>query len=188
MAEKTVYKVVPWTPEIDLTEFYKLATEKGYLNNSSQKTMIDCFKNEREKQTFVLLRDDRPIGSVASHTLDIMGPNAYRICARICVLTTLASDRKKFSLNDIKQHQNFSGQFLIPACIEWAGRDKDLYITTNNSPVASQRLVHRTYCPTLASEGLLTDCGEREYRGTIQTFWKMDVERFYESLNRYPKW
>ena len=183
------YTMKPWSPEIDLTRFYDIAKQKGFLNNSSQKSMIDCFNNEREKQIWILFFDNKPIGSVASHTLDIVGHNAYRILSRNCVVTEAIGRRGMLTRNNgIKKHQNFTDQFFIPTCIEWAGRDKDLYITSNQSPIASQRLVHNIYCPTHAESGILEDTGSREYRGTIQTFWKLNVEKFYKSLNEHPRW
>ena len=184
-----MYKMAPWSPEIYLTEFYDLALKKGFLNNASQKAMIDCFNNEKEKQVWILHYNDRPIGAVGCHSLEVMGANAYRICARNCVIAEIAGEIGMATRNNaIRKHQNFTDQYYIPACIEWAGRDKDLYITSNESEVASQRLVHRIYCPTHAERGLLVNTGEKEYRGTTQTFWRLDVDRFYEELNKFPRW
>lgn len=184
-----MYKLIPWNPDMDLTEFYKLAEKKGFINNSSQKNMIDCFNNEKEKQVWILYYKDRAVGSVGCHSLDILGPTAYRICARNCVLAEIAGERNISTRNNaIRKHQNFTDQYYIPACIEWAGRDKDLYISSNESTVASQRLVHRIYCPTHAENGILTNTGQQDYRGTMQTFWKLDVEKFYKEINKFPRW
>jgi len=46
-----MFNLVEWTPQLDLTEFYAEATSRGFVNNSSQKAMIDCFNNEREWHT-----------------------------------------------------------------------------------------------------------------------------------------
>lgn len=184
-----MYEMIPWSAEMDLTEFYDLALKKGFLNNASQKAMIDCFNNEKEKEIWILHYNNRPVGAVGCHSLEIMGPDAYRICARNCVLAEIAGEHGMATRNNaIRKHQNFTDQYYIPACIEWAGRDKNLYITTNESPVASQRLVHRIYCPTHAASGILENTGEKEYRGTRQTFWKLNVEKFYDSLNNHPIW
>jgi hypothetical protein len=37
-----MFTVVEWTENLDLTEFYKLASIKDFANNSNQKIMIDC--------------------------------------------------------------------------------------------------------------------------------------------------
>jgi hypothetical protein len=87
----------------------------------------------------------------------------------------------------IKQHQNITAQFFIPACIEWA-KDADLYISSHPSDVGTQRLVHKIYCPALVETGALERTCELEYRGHLQTFWKLNVDVFYEQLNQRPRW
>lgn len=184
-----MFKIVPWSEDLDLEYFYKKAAEKGFTNNSNQKMLVDCFRNEKEWNVWILYFNDKPVGSVASHTLDIMGPKAYRICSRICTFTEdIPRDYKTWTTKSIRTHQNISAQFLIPACIEWAGRDKDLYITTNELPEASQRLVHKIYCPMLEEMGTLNRTGEIFYRGSHQTTWKLNVDVFYKQLEEFGKW
>lgn len=186
-----MYKMVPWNKDLDLSEFYRRAKEKGYENNKDQKSLVDCFNNEREKQVWILYNDLAPIGSVASHSLDVMGDDSYRICARTCVLTDMVSGTYGQGLRTssvITDHQNPTAQFFIPQCIEWAGRNKKLYITSNDSKYGSQRLVHRIFCPLLESQGVLTKAAVKEYRGLEQTFWLLDVEQFYNQLEKFPRW
>ena len=84
------YKIIPWSETLDLEAFYKQAEARGFANNSSQKALVDCFKNEREKQVWILFYKDVAVGSVAAHSFDeIMGPNTYRIAARTCVFTDM---------------------------------------------------------------------------------------------------
>jgi hypothetical protein len=180
--------MISWSNNLDLAEFYADALNKGFTNNASQHMMIDCFRNEREKQVWLLYYNGSAVGSVAAHSLDIL-PNAYRICARTCVFT----DRLPFKqLRGLKytcqEHQNITAQFFIPQCIEWAGRDKNLYITTHASEVGTQRLVHNIYCPALAETGCLTKEVELHYRGHLQTFWRVNVDVFYEQLTSKPRW
>jgi len=58
------YKLIKWTPELDLTEFYSEANRRGYENNNSQKTMFDCFLNEREWAGWMLEYNGKFIGGV----------------------------------------------------------------------------------------------------------------------------
>jgi len=184
-----MYEMRSWSEHIDLKEFYDKAKSKGYLNNSNQKMLVNCFDNEREKSVWILFYNDKPVGSVAAHSLDIMGDNNYRICARTCVFTDLLPFHQLRSLKFTCQyHQNITGQFFIPTCIEWAPAGADLYITSNDSETGSQKLVHNIYCPALAEIGTLKFEGNRSYRGLKQSFWKLNVEKFYEDLNRYPRW
>lgn len=184
-----MYKIIPWSSELDLTDFYNLAKQRGFENNSSEKALVHCFKNERRSQVWILYKDDVPIGSVAAHSLDILGPNSYRICARTCTFAE-ASPRTALSTANIifNQHQNLTAQFFIPICIEWCGEDSDMYISSNNSPVGTQKLVHKLYCPSLEKIGTLTKTCEIEYRGHLQTFWKLNVSVFKEQLAKYPRW
>lgn len=185
-----VFKVVPWSEDLDLTEFYLAAKNRGFVNNSCQKFLVDCFNNEQRKQIWILYKGNQAIGSVAAHSFDdVTGPNTYRICARTC---TLAEARPSHGLITTKrlicEHQNLTAQFLIPTCIEWAPKDAKLYITSNNSKEASQRLVHNIYFPTLEKIGTVKKIKDVEYRGHLQTVWQLFPDVFYEQLNRYPRW
>ena len=184
-----MYKLIPWNPDLDLTDFYQRAEIKGYHNNSSQKAMVDCFDHEREKQVWILYYNDVAVGSVAAHSFDEMGPNSYRICARTCVLTDQTPITHLRTLKKtIQQHQNITAQYFIPQCIGWAGMNKNLYITSNESKTGSQRLVHNVYCPALEKTGALENADVIEYRGIEQTVWKLNVLEFFRQLSILPRW
>jgi len=185
-----MYKIVPWSQELDLTEFYAEANRRGFVNNSSQKSMVDCFNNEREKQVWILYQDDRAIGSVAAHSFDdVMGPDSYRICARTCTFAEARPSSGLVTVNRlIKEHQNLTAQFLIPTCMAWTPPWADLYITSNESKEASQRLVHNIYFPTLEKQGTVTRVKDVEYRGHIQTVWRLNCFEFVRQLELYPRW
>jgi len=40
----------------------------------------------------------------------------------------------------------------------------------------------------MAKSGQVTRICELEYRGSMQTVWKLCVDRFYEELNKHPRW
>lgn len=179
------YHIIPWDPSLDLTEFYKQAEIRGFTNNSSQKSMIDCFKNEREYRVWILYYNDIAVGSVAAHSLDIV--NGYRICARTCVFTDLLPTTTVRTQNQIITHQHVTAQFFMPVCIEYAGIN-DVYITTHPSDVGTQKLVHNVWAPNMANIGLLEKTHELLYRGHVQTFWKLDKQKFLKDLENYPRW
>ena len=182
-----MYTVVNWTENLDLTEFYAEAGRRGFVNNASQKAMIDCFRSEPEWSAWILYQDNKAVGSVAAHSFTLMGPNAYRILARTCTFGTarphggLITPKKL-----IAEHQNLTDQFLLPACIAWT--KGELYATSNESTVASQRLVHRHYFPTLAKLGIVERVCEINYRDTDQTVWRIYPDKFLANLERYPRW
>jgi hypothetical protein len=186
---KSKFKIVNWNSNLDLEDFYSRAIEKGFVNNSSQKRMIDCFRNEKEWSAWILYKNERAIGSVASHSFDrIMGPNSFRVLARTCILEGVRSNGLMVAKTAIKQHQNMTDQFLLPACLNWINNRGRVFATSNSNDEGSQRLVHNYYFPILEEIGIVSKIKEVYYRYTHQTVWEIHVDRFYENLNKYPRW
>ncbi len=185
-----MFKLIEWDSSLDLEEFYREASRRGFVNNSSQKAMIDCFRNEREWNAWILYKDDKAIGSVAAHSFDdVMGRDSYRILTRVC---TFAEARRDLGLITpkrlIAEHQNLTDQFLLPQCLSWVGSKGTVYATSNSSKEASQQLVHKHYFPTLEKIGIVKKIKEISYRYTDQTVWQIFPDRFYENLSKYPRW
>jgi hypothetical protein len=186
-----MYRVIPWTADLALENFYAEAKSRGFENNSSQKVLVDCFNNETHKQVWILYYKDQAVGSVAAHSFPEMGKNSYRIAARTCVFTDQlpgAYGKGLRTISVITQHQNPTAQFLIPACIAWAPEGSDLYITSNESSVGTQRLVHSIFGPAMEKMGLMKRVRDMEYRGTQQTVWQLFPTLFLENLAKFPKW
>lgn len=178
-----MYKIVPWSEDLDLSEFYHYCASKGFVNNASQKAMIDCFRNEREWQVWILYYNDVAVGSVAAHSID----EGYRICARTCVLSDLLPLNTLRTRNQIATHNHVTAQFFMPACIEWVNNKGDMYITSHPSEVGTQRMVHNVWGPTMEKVGVVNRSFEKEYRGHVQTFWKLNKDVFLEQLEKV-KW
>lgn len=193
----TKWKVEIYDGTQDLTEFFNAAKKKGFFNNSSIDMLYEYIDNKEETKMWLLSNNDRYVGTVVSHSLKelgILGKDAWRICARICVLSHLIEGpRKHITLrNELRNptpHDHVGGQFLIPASIEHLGRDKPFYISTNNSPVGKQRAVHNYWAPAWQKLGFLGEPFEIEYRGTFQKFWKFNVDAYYEQMSkeRWPE-
>jgi len=182
-----MYTVVDWTAYLDLTEFYSEAEQRGFANNSNQKAMIDCFRNESEWAAWILYQDHKAVGSVAAHSFPEMGANAYRVLARTCTFGTARQNGGLITPKKlIAEHQNLTDQFLLPACVAWA--KGELYATSNESTVASQRLVHKHYFPMLAKLGIVERVCEMNYRNTDQTVWRIYPDKFLADLELYPRW
>jgi hypothetical protein len=185
-----MYKIVPWSESLDLTYFYDQARYRGFVNNQSQKVMVDCFRSEKEWAVWILYENDLPIGSVAAHTFnEVMGENTFRILTRVC---TFAEARPSNGLITpkrlIAEHQNLTDQFLLPTCINWVNNRGRMFATSNASKEASQRLVHSHYFPTLAKIGIVEKIKDVTYRNTYQTVWEIFPDKFLENLNKYPRW
>jgi len=176
-----------WNKNLDLTEFYSACKQRGFENNSSEKNMLDCRK-EKEWNAWILYKDDSAIGSVAAHSFeDVMGKNAFRVLARTCILEGVRSKGLMVARTAIKQHQNMVDQYLLPACLDWAG-DNRVFATSNESPIASQRLVNKYYFPTLEEIGLVHNVGTVFYKKYYQTVWEINKKSFMDHLNQYPRW
>lgn len=181
-------KTIEYTKSLNLNDFYDYARVKGYENNSNKNIMVDSLSKEKDYKLWILTYNDVAVGCTATHSLDIL-PNAYRICARTCIFTDLLPKNHTLrTVNNIREHQHITAQYFIPLCIEYCPINFDLYITTNKSVVASQRLVHSVFCPTLEKTGCLEKTHELEYRGHLQTFWKLNKIEFMKQLNQYPRW
>lgn len=186
-----MYKVIQWTPELDLTEFYSRAEAKGFVNNASQRMLVDSLAKEKEWCVWILYYNNKAIGSVGAHSFPEMGNNAYRIAVRTCVFTDELDGPYGNALRTISvitKHQNPTAQFLIPTCIEWAPKDANLYITSNESKVGTQRRVHNIFGPALERQGAMKRIKDLHYRGTDQTVWQLFPDKFLEQLAKYPKW
>ncbi len=183
-----MYKITPWSEDLNLTDFYKLAQAKGFVNNASQQMLVDCFRKEQAWQVWILFYNDVPVGSVAAHSFPEMGGNAYRIAARTCVFTDLLPHNTLRTKNQIVTHQHATSQFLIPVCIEWAPKGSRLFITSNENEAGTQRLVHRIFGPAMESTGQMKKIKDIFYRGTNQTVWELFPEKFFEELERNPRW
>lgn len=185
-----IIKIIEWNENLDLKEFYAESARRGFVNNSSQKNMIDCFKNEKEWNAWILYKNNKPIASVAAHTFDsLMGEKTYRILARTCVLDGVRSKGLMTAKTAIEQHQNITDQFLLPTCLKWVNGRGKVYATSNQSKEASQKLVHNYYFPILERLGIVKKIIPNiTYRYTEQTVWEINEARFFEHLKKFPRW
>lgn len=187
-AGSNTYKLIPYNESIDLSNFYAEAKAKGFDNNADKHMLVDTIAKEDEWRVWLLYYNDTIVGSAAAHSFPEMGPNSYRIMARTCTLTHLMHINRIRTIEGIIQHQNHSAQFFMPAGIDWAGADKNHYITTNELSAGTQKRVHRTWAPALVETGALEKSCELNYRGAIQTVWKVNVHEFYKQLDQYGRW
>ena len=183
-----MYKIIPWTPDLDLTEFYATAKAKGFANNASQKMLVDSLAKETEWCVWILYYNDTAVGSVGAHSFPEMGDNAYRIAVRTCVFSDHLPIDTLRTRNQIVTHQHVTSQFLIPVCIEWVPNGSNMYITSNENSAGTQRLVHRIFGPAMESTGQMKRITKIEYRGTEQTVWQLYPDKFLSELEKNSRW
>jgi hypothetical protein len=184
------FKLIPYSDNLDLSEFYSIAKNKGFVNNSTKKMLVDSLSNEEKFQVWMLMWDGRVIGSSAAHTFPEMGADSFRIACRICTFTDcLPKEYQMVRTRDtIRYHQTTTQQFFQPAGINWAGIGKNYYVTTNKNTDGTQRLVHSIVAPTLESVGVYTRITDMMYRGTIQTVWRVNADVYFDQLKKVKSW
>ena len=183
-----MFKIVPWSKDLDLSEFYAIAESKGFANNANQKMLVDSLAKEQHWAVWILYYYNKAVGSVAAHSFPEMGEDAYRIAARTCVFSDHIPIPSIRTRNQIVTHQHVTSQFLIPTCIDWTPPWANLYITSNESSVGTQRLVHNIFGPAMEATGQMSRVKEIDYRGTRQTVWELHAAKFLEELEKYPRW
>jgi hypothetical protein len=184
-----MFKIVSWSEELDLTDFYNNASIRGFTNNSSQRMLIDGFRKEPKWNVWILYYNNEAVGSVAAHSFDdVMGPNTYRIATRTCIFSDKLPTFGLKTRNQIVTHQHPTGQFLIPACLEWIPDGARTFITSNELEVGTQRLVHNIFAPAMEATGQMKRIKEVFYRGTNQTVWELFPDKFYQELNKNKRW
>jgi hypothetical protein len=187
-----MYKIVPFSDQLDLTEFYQTAKDRGFKNNQDRHSLVGTLESEKQSRVWILYCNNRAVGSVAAHSFDsVMGPNSYRIAARTCVFTDMLEGSYASRLRNIDvitKHQNPTSQFLIPTCMQWVPASAKMYITSNDSEVGTQRKVHRIFFPALEKLGQVRKVGEGDYRGLKQTVWEIYRDKYLEALDQYPRW
>jgi len=181
-----MFTIKEYNDSLDLSQYYQLAHDRGFYNNDSKEKLINTWQHMDRWQVWLLYYNDQIVGSIAAHSLEELGilGDAYRIAARTCTFDDLTGQRKTLRTANtiIAKHQNLTAQLLLPLCIDWAGRDKDLYISSNENDTGTQKYVHKLYCPGLRKINILENPIELEYRGAIQSFWKMNVSEFYQQM------
>ena len=184
------FKLVPYSEQLNLETFYQTANQKGFVNNSTKKMLVDSLSREDRYQVWMLLWNDKVIGSTAAHSFPEMGPDSYRIACRICTFTDeLPKEYQVVRTRDtIRNHQTTTQQFFQPAGIRWAGVNKNYYVTTNENAEGTQRLVHSIVAPTLESTRVYTRIKDMDYRGTRQTVWRVNADVYFKQLEQVKQW
>ena len=184
------YKIVEWTPDLDLSDFYAEATRRGFENNHSQKAMFDCFRNEREWKGWMLEYNGRYVGGVCAHSFDdVMGPGSYRILARTCVFTDLTHRPHFYTKNtSIVGQQCAAAQFYVPVTLQHFGLDKKFYATSNANPVGNQQRVNRLWFPVQERLGRFKLAKTQFYRGCEQNIWELNTQEWCSSIATYEQW
>jgi hypothetical protein len=185
-----MYRLIEYSPDLDLSAFYEEASRRGYENNSSQKAMFDCFHSEREWTGWMLEYQGKFIGGVCIHSFDdVMGPDTYRILARTCTFTSETHKPWPHTRKSIiVEQQCCATQFFIPMSIAWAGKGKRLFATSNANPMGSQQRVNNLWFPQQEKLGRFSWSKEVFYRGCSQNVWELNVDNFWESIPKHLRW
>lgn len=184
-----MWKLEIYNGSQDLTQWFEDADKKKYVNNSSKEMLIDFLQNEEDSTLFLLYNNNRIVGNFVTHKLGglgILGANAHRVAARMCVINDYIEGPRKISglrsMNAENCHDHINHQFLYAAGLQYLGLDTPMYVSSHPSDVGSQKIVHKKYCPKLLELGLLEEPIELEYRGHFQYFWKINTQVWWDTF------
>jgi len=184
-----MYQIQEYNNSIDLSSFYDCCLQKGFINNASQKRLVDTFKNQKYFKLWILFYNNVPVGSTVAHDFDeVMGEHSYRICARTCVLSDQLPIKHIRTKDGIVHHQNICSQIFIPVILKTLPQDSKYYITSSNKDEASMKQVNSIWTKLLAKQGVLKETKNVFYRGADQTVWQLMTEVFLEQLDAHTKW
>jgi len=184
-----MYEIKKYGNDLDLSFFYQRCQEKGFLNNASQKRLIDSFSKQKYFNLWILFYDNLPVGSTAVHDFDeVMGENSYRICVRTCALTELLPIKHMRTKDGITKHQNICSQIFIPVTLNALPKDSKCYITSSNKDEASMQKVNGIWAKLLSKQGVIKKVKDVFYRGANQTVWQLNTEEFMKQIDRHTKW
>lgn len=184
-----MYQIKEYHPGMDLSIFYQMCSERGFLNNSSAKSLIYTFDQQKFFKLWILFYNSMPVGSTAVHDFDDpMGEHSYRICARTCVLSDMLPIKHVRTKNGITNHQNICSQIFIPVIINSLPNNSRCYITSSNKNEASMKQVNSIWAKLLSKQGVLEKVKNIFYRGHDQTVWLLNTKKFLLQLQQHPRW
>lgn len=184
------YRLVEYTPDLDLSVFYAEADKRRYENNNSQKAMFDCFSNEKSWAGWMLTYNNEYVGGVCIHSFnDVMGEGSYRILARTCVFTEKTHKPWPYTRkNSIVNQQCVAAQFYIPMSIKWAGPNTRLFATSNSNEMGNQRRVNNLWFPEQEKLKRFDHVKKVYYRGCEQNVWELNIDNFWKSIHDNEIW
>lgn len=174
-----MYEIKEWNEQIDLSEFYAEASRRGFHNNDSYESMIKPFEDVEDTKILILHYNGKAVGSSISHPF----LDGYRIFARLCVFTDLTPFSRCGTVKAFKEHQHVTPRFFLP---EHAKLDAPLYFTTHPEDTAKMQSMHRVVTKWLSDCGVIEWFRSKEYRGCIQSVWKVHTQKWLNDMNKYP--
>lgn len=170
---------------IDMSQFYEQAAAKGYTNNMSYERMIAPLLKTQPSNFWVLYYNDIIVATVGAH---LIKDNVYRIGVRACVLPHQSDLYKNTNYKSWLTAQTVPLQFLLPACIEWVGRDNRMYITTHTEHYGKHKSADNVTRLVARKTGIFKFEKEMVYRKTKQSFWRVDCDALDRLINENQKW
>ena len=174
-----MYTLKEYYPEMDLSQFYEEARKRNYHNNDSYESMIKPFEDMHSKKILILSYNDKIVGSSISHPF----LDGHRIFARLCVFTDLTPFKRCGTVKAFKEHQHITARFFLP---EHAKLKGPLYFTTHPEPIAKMKGVHNNATKWFEQAGVVGWLGDMNYRGCVQSVWKVNTQKWLNDMNKYP--
>lgn len=189
-----MFKIIPYSKDLDLTKFYQQAKEQGYYRHTDPS--VFNYDRELRSQAWIVYQEDNPIASFAAHTLiprqEFRGTIAYMIWNSMCVLKY--QPIKTFGPSEFyDQHQNFHSQIVSPTCIKWVydqegTTDVDMFSSHTKNRKPPYNKIANKMRKYWVKEGLVEVWKETEVNDTPVEWIRVNHKAIMEKYESVPKW
>jgi len=174
-----MYTVKEYHPKMDLNQFYEEARKRNYHNNDSYESMIKPFEDLPDTKIFILYYNNRVVGTSISHPF----LNGYRIFTRLCVFIDMTHFQGCWTPQIFKRHQHVTPQIFFREHSKLKG---PLYFTTHSENTGKMTSMHRSVTKWLEECEIINWWGDINYRGCVQSVWKVNTQKWLNDMNKYP--
>jgi hypothetical protein len=164
--------------EADIEIFCLKCKEAGYQNNQSLKDLKwgDIYDLPSKPEFWAVYERNEIISIAGCHKFQFEG-KTLRCLFRAASIPSYQHQSKSLSRN----HINSLSKLILPLQIQYGLENDydDFILTTNKSNDSSGKMLktHRVY-EYLAKNKIVEYLGDMEYYGTLQSIWKITIERY----------
>jgi|TARA_B110000495_G_scaffold69396_1_gene59155 hypothetical protein len=159
----------------DIEFFGYICEDMGFMNNASLDAMKYNWCLQHEGMWWAVYHDNVIVSMAGCHKFH----DGHRMMFRGVQSMVAQGGLGKNHMTSIPW------KWILPKQLEWAGSSdtQPAYITTNVENDASgkmnrtDRLFH-----LLAKQGIVEKFAEEEIYGTLQSVWKLNIRKYYETL------
>lgn len=193
-----MFQVIPYTPDLNLGDFFERAKEQGYFRHTSMDT-FNHYKKEFKSRIWFIFQENVAVACFGTNSLfprpRFMGENAFAIINKQCVLkyNHPIIGPKAF----YQGHQNIVSQIAVTTCLKWLDELNEPYvpyIVSGDLPPPYNK--HHKMLEGWVNLGFLSRERDAEDKrmnhGGVETVrlnvWKFNKELFEQQLSENNRW